>query len=768
MALDVRTLSPTELVRLLNSTPLGTVISAARLHRQQNRAGYRIGDGKSIHFIRYAAWLAQDFHKRKRERSSPAEAYERHKQRMAERERMKALAGQDIGPVPDVADLERRERATASLRTFCETYFPQVFYRPWSDDHLRVIETMQRCVRDGGLFAFAMPRGSGKTSAARMAALWAILTGARRYVCLIGGSQDRAVELLLSIRRSILAPECDALCADFPEALYPLRALRNNARKQIGQHIDGEPTYCTWARDKLVFPTVTGERLPEAIRDLEVSPSSSSIITVTSLDANMRGQQHTRMDGSIVRPSLVLLDDPQTRESARSPAQTKYRFDLLNGDVLGMAGPGEKIAAFLACTKMYEDDLADQVLDRQKCPQWQGECTKLIYAWPTNEKLWDQYRIVRDESLRQGRGGKDATEFYADHRAAMDEGARAAWAARYNEDELSAVQHAVNLRCDMGDEAFQAEYQNEPASKQEHEAVMLTPQQVSERINGRPRGEVPLACTKLTAFVDVHKEVMFYCVGAWQDDFTGFVIDYGTFPDQGRSFFTLANARKTLSRAFPGAGEEGAMQAGLEELVSTLLQRSWPKAGGAGVLRIERLFVDMGYKPGVVAAVKHKAGGSAMMLSKGVGIRAGGKPISMYQRRPGWTLGANWYIPNVHGTSEFPHVCVDVNWWKSFVHEHLAVAPGDPGALTLFGKKPAEHHLFGEHVSGSETYVVTFGHGREVHEWRWRPERPDNHWLDCLVGCAAAASVLGVPIPGTEPAGGGRRRKRYTQSDLRR
>ena len=33
----------------------------------------------------------------------------------------------------------------------------------------------------------------------------------------------------------------------------------------------------------------------------------------------------------------------------------------------------------------------------------------------------------------------------------------------------------------------------------------------------------------------------------------------------------------------------------------------------------------MGYKPGVVAAVKHKAGGSAMMLSKGVGIRAGVK-----------------------------------------------------------------------------------------------------------------------------------------------
>ena len=37
----------------------------------------------------------------------------------------------------------------------------------------------------------------------------------------------------------------------------------------------------------------------------------------------MRGQQHTLVDGSIIRPSLVLLDDPQTRDSARSVDQTR-------------------------------------------------------------------------------------------------------------------------------------------------------------------------------------------------------------------------------------------------------------------------------------------------------------------------------------------------------------------------------------------------------------------------------------------------------------
>ena len=112
---------------------------------------------------------------------------------------------------------------------------------------------------------------------------------------------------------------------------------------------------------------------------------------MTSLDSNMRGQQHTTMDGRTLRPSLVLLDDPQTRQSARSPSQTRYRLQLLTGDVLCMAGPGESIAAVLTCTKIYAGDLAGQVLDRQKNPEWQGECTKMVYSFPSNEKLWDEY-----------------------------------------------------------------------------------------------------------------------------------------------------------------------------------------------------------------------------------------------------------------------------------------------------------------------------------------------------------------------------------------
>ncbi|MEX2670913.1 MAG: terminase gpA endonuclease subunit [Phycisphaeraceae bacterium] len=747
MAIDPAQLSPTQLVRLLNSTPLGPVINAAALHRQRNEAGLRIasdGDGKRIHLVKYVKWLVRELEKPPPAPSDYTDRLRRDLQRKLEASRQ----GRDIGPVPDVVDMQRRQRCEGSFRDFCEIYFPAAFSLPWSQDHLRIIEKIERAVLEGGLFAFAMPRGSGKTTLCQAAGMWAILCGYREYICLIGSAEDQAKTMLESIKREMLGNPL--LLEDFPETIFPIRKLENNARKQAGQLCDGEPTYITWAADKLVMPTMGAQQLPMALqrRELASSPSSGSIITVAGLDSNIRGQHHTKMDGTVVRPSLVILDDPQTRQSAASTTQTRHRLSILNGDVLGMAGPNVKMAGFMTCTKIHHDDLADQILDRQKNPEWQGECTKLVYSFPTDEKRWDRYAQLRAEGLREGDGGKRATELYRRDREQMDDGAVVAWPERYNADELSALQHAMNLKL-RDEDAFFAEYQNEPATAQLDEDV-LTPDEVAERVSGRPRIEVPKPATSVTAFIDVQEKMLFYTVCAWESDFTGHVIDYGTLPDQKRRYFTLRDTTKTLAATYSGGGIEGAIQAGLEELVGRLLDRQWEVMGDGGVMRIERLLIDAGYLPGIVANVCHKLGAVAMP-SKGVGIRAGNKPMSAYRRKPGERHGHHWYVPNVSRTAELRHVMIDTNYWKSFVHARFATAPGDRGALTLFGRSPAEHRLFADHIAASETWTRTEGHGRLVQEWSIRPSKPDNHWLDCLVGAAVAASMCGVRF-GVEPA----------------
>jgi transposase-like protein len=55
-------LGPAELCQLLNSTPLGEVISESRLKRHRTRAGLRIGDGRNVDLLRYTAWLLQARH----------------------------------------------------------------------------------------------------------------------------------------------------------------------------------------------------------------------------------------------------------------------------------------------------------------------------------------------------------------------------------------------------------------------------------------------------------------------------------------------------------------------------------------------------------------------------------------------------------------------------------------------------------------------------------------------------------------------------------
>jgi hypothetical protein len=165
------------------------------------------------------------------------------------------------------------------------------------------------------------------------------------------------------------------------------------------------------------------------------------------------------------------------------------------------------------------------------------------------------------------------------------------------------------------------------------------------------------------------------------------------------------------------------------------------------VVRIDRCLIDSGYKPGIVHNVRQKIGG-VIMASKGLGIKAGNKPMSTYQRKVGERYGHHWYIPNVNKNSEYPHLAIDTNYWKTFSHERFLTAPGDSGSLTLFGNSHAAHKLFADHVASAETWVKTEGHGRVVFQWDIKPNSPDNHWFDCLVGCCVGASMCGCTLTG--------------------
>lgn len=734
--LDPRALKPSETCRLLNSTPLGEVISERQLHRHRTRAGFRIGDGRTVDLLRYVAWLVTTRHAPKPEpRDDELTGYDAVRERARERNKALSLSGRNIGDLPPVGDPERKQRCTASFKAFCDAYFPQTFHLPWSDDHLKVIAKLETAVLEGGLFAMAMPRGSGKTTLCEVACLWAILIGARPFVCLIGSDEEHAASMLESIKSEL--ENNDLLLDDFPEVCYPIRCLEGIYQRASGQLYQGEPTHIGWTAKEIVLPTIEG------------SAASGAIIAVAGITGRIRGMKRKRPDGKSVRPSLVLIDDPQTDESARSPSQCAARERVLAGAILGLAGPGQKIAGLMTVTVVRPDDLADRILDRDKHPQWQGERTRMVYAFPENEALWAKYAEVRADGLRADRGIAEATTFYERNREAMDAGASVAWPARFNHDERSAIQHAMNLKL-QDEAAFWAEYQNDPLPEVDADDDLLTAEQIAAKTNGMPRRVVPISCTRATAFIDVQGKLLFWLVVGWEDDFTGYVLDYGAWPDPKQPYFTLRDARRTLLTEFPRAGQEGAIYSGLEALAGELLGRAWQRDDGTDV-RVERCLIDANWGQSsdvVYQFCRQSSFGGIVMPSHGRYVGASSIPFSDYKRKRGERLGLNWRVPLVTGKRAIRHVVYDTNYWKSFVHARLAVPMGDPGCLSLFGRDAARHRLLADHLT-SEYRVKTEGRGRTVDEWKLRVAGLDNHWLDCLVGAAVAASMQGAVLFGT-------------------
>src|SRR5262245_35709689 len=59
---DPHRLRPGDLCRLLNSTPLGEVVTPGLLQAHRNRAGLRIGDARHVDLVRYVGWLVRTRH----------------------------------------------------------------------------------------------------------------------------------------------------------------------------------------------------------------------------------------------------------------------------------------------------------------------------------------------------------------------------------------------------------------------------------------------------------------------------------------------------------------------------------------------------------------------------------------------------------------------------------------------------------------------------------------------------------------------------------
>lgn len=668
---------------------------------------------------------------------------DRHRARMARRSREKSEAVADIGEIPAVADAARRESCRTDLHRFLATYFPNsTGLKPFSARHVDAIYRLQKAIEGegGGRQLNVFPRGYAKTSISEGAALWATLFGYRRFVPIFGANDRLASDCIDSIKMEL--SENDLLYADFPEVCHAVRALEGKSQRCHSQLHRGALTHIEWTADAIVLPFIAG------------SAASGAILTARPLLGGSRGMKHKLPDGTQQRPDFVLIDDPQTDQSAASPSQTQKRLATIKRSILRLGGHNRRIAVVMNATIIEEGDLVDQLL---LDPAWQGMRVKMVEKLANaHESLWlGEYKSIRqtynpDDPDDQARAIAEANAFYASRRAEMDAGAVVTWEHCHDDGELSAVQHAYNILIDDGDAVFASECQNDPLRATDGDFVPLKQEHLIARVNGLDRGLLPHWTELVTAFVDVHDNVLYWAVCAWAGDFTGAVVDYGTFPDQRRRYFTHRKVTRTLPAMFPGMSKEASILAGLTAFTDDLCAREWTRDGG-GALRITRCLVDAGYATAQVEqGCRTSAHAAVLMPSRGVGIGASQKPLREYHVKPGDRRGFYWQT--VAGTRANPtrHTRFDANYWKSFLHARLSVPLGERCCLALFGGRDPrgqiniDHRLLAEHLSAEAPLRVTH-QGRTVDEWKLKPAR-DNHWLDCLVGNAVAASMLGATM----------------------
>lgn len=693
-------------------------------------------------------------------RKPAADDYCDYKDRQANISRERSARGRDIGGVPDIANVERRAECRRSLRRFCEVYNPEAFKLGWSPDHLKAVARIEEAATLGALYAFAMARGSGKTTICRMGALWAVSYAHTRYAFVIGATDPKAQETLDTIRTLIrFLPD---YAADFPEISWPAICLAGIANRATGQTCDGESTLIEWSADRIVLPTVPPpENWPKEwpLRQDGKVPTSGVLISASGLTGEgIRGSLKTLTTGEMVRPSFCLIDDPQTPESARSPTQNANRLKLVSADVLGMAGPGKSIAAVMPCTVIERGDMVDEILDRGEHPLWRGERSGMLRSMPTNLAAWDAYfdAYARCAQLEP----PDFTEsngYYLEHRAELEEGAEASWESRKQDWEVSAVQSAMHLYF-RDRSAFMSEYQNQPEARDSAAVGALQPDQVLSRVSNIPRLVVPRTATRLTAMVDVGAHLLWYMVAAWDERFGGCVVDYGCHPDQTRGYFSKADPRPALGDLpeYEGMSQEAVIFSGLTAVADRILGRVYHQEETGTDFRVERCLVDANWGPGtdlVYDFCRRSAFASILLPSHGKYIGASSNPMSSWPTRPGERAGMGWRL-SAASTGRGRHVTFDANLFKSFVAQRLTTPQGAAGCLQLF--KPdvgKDHKLLADHL-GAEYPVAVMRQagGREVEEWKLRPGR-DNDWFDTAVGCTVAASLSGLRWSPAQAAG---------------
>lgn len=634
-------------------------------------------------------------------------------------------------------DPRRRKRCEANVFTFLKTYFPDKFYNPFTRDHRLIVGEILGRARAGGDKAIAAPRGEGKTTLAECVVIYMLLLGLIKFAVIVAATGPHAAQILENIKHELEFN--DLLFEDFPEVCCYVRDLEG-APQRAAKQTDAEfnTTHIEWSRDLAVLPTVKG------------SKASGRVLRAYGLDAAIRGVNYHGL-----RPDFVLLDDPETRESAASDLQIGTREEIIERDLAGLAGQGKRLGRLMLCTIQNRKCLAYRYTDPKQKPSWGGLRISMLKKKPVEEAMWDEFQRLIEDGGQSGDDpdGRNAQKYYKSNRKAMDAGHEVSNPYRFigtkladgTPTEISALQHCYNIIARIGWNNFATEYQNDPPEDAGPQDSGLTALTVRSRLSGTARGVLPPGTLALTAFIDIGKREIHWVSKAWGPGGWSVIPKYGD-----PRVFTGDSSRTGVEKAIYNA-----LHAWRSKMLAEPLQThdGQPRP-------FDAVLIDSGNWTDPIYQFVRECG-KPFMAAKGFGSGHVGSMFSApLANVPGKKIVGNHWVQSrqkVQGIWLFEH---DADHWKRFAHERwLTPTFNDDGTFraggaSLYGQcgndserqySEYEHREFSKHIV-AEMEKTQFVQGKGIKQF-WDVRGP-NHWLDCDAGCCAAADMLGIKLFG--------------------
>lgn len=292
-------------------------------------------------------------------------------------------------------------KSKLSLIDWGKTYVPHFFFRKGCQFHIEIGQILDdMAVARGSKVLVLAPRGNAKSTVCSMTApLKFICEGTEKYILLVSDTSDQARAYLKSITQELESNEI--LRSKYPLACTP-----------------GD----TWNRDR-------------------IETRNGVCVEAIGKGMSVRGRKFNQY-----RPTLVILDDPQNDDDVLSPTTRARDIDWFD-KALTPAGDTDT-NFFVIGTNLHRESIVNTLTHRADVRTMRYAS---IQTWPTNLPLWKEW-----ETLYITGRGKEAQDYYIEHKEMLEAGASVLWPEKEN------LLQLMQLQATIGPVAFATEKQNEP------------------------------------------------------------------------------------------------------------------------------------------------------------------------------------------------------------------------------------------------------------------------------------------------------------------